>query len=109
MEADKDGDGKLSFEEFAEVVAKTVRETLLPDVSSHSNITLLSGYRKANVAGAHVLNNRLWPLSSSIPFSLSILTSLRSLVLCLVSDLLITMYCNITISTGTCAALRRFC
>ena len=25
MEADKDGDGKLSFEEFTNVVAKTVR------------------------------------------------------------------------------------
>ena len=28
MEADKDGDGKLSFEEFAQMVANTVRSYL---------------------------------------------------------------------------------
>lgn len=27
MEADQDGDGKLSFEEFTQVVAKTVRDS----------------------------------------------------------------------------------
>jgi hypothetical protein len=30
MEADRDGDGKLSFEEFALMVSNTVRSLLLP-------------------------------------------------------------------------------
>lgn len=29
MEADRDGDGKLSFEEFAEIVSRTVRHLAL--------------------------------------------------------------------------------
>jgi len=32
MEADKDGDGKLSFEEFAQMVANTVRNYRNPHV-----------------------------------------------------------------------------
>ena len=35
MEADKDGDGKLSFEEFAMVVSNTVRYT---DLSRHGSV-----------------------------------------------------------------------
>ena len=32
MEADKDGDGKLSFEEFAQMVANTVRPRHKPSI-----------------------------------------------------------------------------
>ena len=36
MEADKDGDGKLSFEEFANMVSNTVCGIYLPIMQLHS-------------------------------------------------------------------------
>lgn len=50
MEGDHDRDGKLSFEEFAQMVSNTV--SLVPIMwPSHLNAILMSdylGYRKAN-------------------------------------------------------------
>ena len=66
MEADKDGDGKLSFEEFTNMVANTVRWAKLP----HSPQSLCSflvtecpslGYREADDTGGPLL--ALWLLS----------------------------------------------
>jgi hypothetical protein len=47
MEADKDGDGKLSFEEFTYMVANTVRR---PHLAPHSGSDYLPspGYREAD-------------------------------------------------------------
>lgn len=47
MEADKDGDGKLSFEEFAMMVSNTVYIFVLAILEALSH-TFLSGHCKAN-------------------------------------------------------------
>ena len=53
MEADKDGDGKLSFEEFAQTVANTVRFFTL---DSYRILTFpISGYCQANDTRRSVL------------------------------------------------------
>lgn len=54
MEADQDGDGKLSFEEFTNVVAKTVSEQV--DVKlSHLSHPCNLGYRQADDFRASLL------------------------------------------------------
>lgn len=53
MEADKDGDGKLSFEEFTNMVANTVCQ---PELGRCSLLTLCyAGYREANDSRGPVL------------------------------------------------------
>ena len=59
MEADKDGDGKLSFEEFSMMVANTVRN-LSPRFSTASNPHSFSlGYRETNDFGGPFLSSQL--------------------------------------------------
>lgn len=54
MEADQDGDGKLSFEEFTNVVAKTVSEQV--DIKlSHFSHPCNPGYRQADDFRASLL------------------------------------------------------
>lgn len=55
MEADKDGDGKLSFEEFTNIVSKTVRPFPLRSASNIFLIRLLLGHRETNDARGFVL------------------------------------------------------
>lgn len=52
MEADKDGDGKLNFEEFTSMVAKTVGDIT---VKMFTCLTLLLGYCEADDTGRPVL------------------------------------------------------
>ena len=52
MEADKDGDGKLSFEEFTQMVSNTVRAPVLAYVRHPPVLTphVLAGHREADDA-----------------------------------------------------------
>lgn len=61
MEADKDGDGKLNFEEFTAMVAKTVSSPLctMSRMTLGSDDTRDLGYRQANDSRGFVLN-RVW-------------------------------------------------
>jgi Ca2+-binding EF-hand superfamily protein len=66
MEADKDGDGKLSFEEFTNMVANTVRWAKLPHSPQSLRSFLVTecpslGYREADDTGGPLL--ALWLLS----------------------------------------------
>jgi hypothetical protein len=54
MEADRDGDGKLSFEEFALMVSNTVRRPP-PHPSPPAADTARAGYREADDARGPVL------------------------------------------------------
>ena len=65
MEADKDGDGKLSFEEFTNMVANTVRWAKLPHSPQFLRSILVTeclslGYREADDTGGPLL--ALWLL-----------------------------------------------
>lgn len=53
MEADKDGDGKLSFEEFASMVANTV--SLFLCIYGEYMLIIYEGYRETDDAGGLVL------------------------------------------------------
>ena len=55
MEADQDGDGKLSFEEFAQMVANTVRSFLLCTAHTLIKSPRLTGHCQANDSGGLVL------------------------------------------------------
>lgn len=55
MEADQDGDGKLSFEEFAQTVANTVCSYPIEILSLTS---LSAGYSEANDSGRPVLSEQ---------------------------------------------------
>ena len=57
MEADKDGDGKLSFEEFTNVVAKTVSGAVTLTVIAYFKSPDL-GYCEANDSGTPLLGIR---------------------------------------------------
>ena len=63
MEADKDGDGKLSFEEFTQMVANTVRGLTLRNLCGPFLVTDCPslGYREADDTGGPLL--ALWLLS----------------------------------------------
>jgi hypothetical protein len=54
MEADKDGDGKLSFEEFSSMVANTVRRARA--VLSRWKLNGCLGHRETDDAGGSVLS-----------------------------------------------------
>ena len=59
MEADKDGDGKLSFEEFSMMVANTVRaQSSLPRHSVTMRYLFL-GYRETNDSRGPLLSSQL--------------------------------------------------
>jgi hypothetical protein len=77
MEADKDGDGKLSFEEFTNMVANTVRGRKRPLVFAHLCGLFLvtdcpsSGYREADDTGGPLL--ALWlPLMTHSRLTLNV-------------------------------------
>lgn len=55
MEADKDGDGKLSFDEFVQMVSNTVRLACLCPTDL-GLIGDFAGYRQANDTGGSVLS-----------------------------------------------------
>lgn len=61
MEADHDGDGKLSFEEFTEVVAKTVcliSSPFSPPFTQSYITSYLPGYRETDDARALILDGQ---------------------------------------------------
>ena len=58
MEADKDGDGKLSFEEFSAMVSNTVSCDFLPQIWFGCSCVLFVGYREADDARGYVLSER---------------------------------------------------
>lgn len=64
MEADKDGDGKLSFEEFSAMVSNTVS---LHSTEDEPELMVSIGYRQANDAGGYVLINHV--AHSTVPIS----------------------------------------
>ena len=69
MEADKDGDGKLSFEEFAQMVANTVSYLSSHAVPGKADHTISTGHRETNDARGSILNTAWDQKPLSIPFT----------------------------------------
>ena len=55
MEADKDGDGKLSFDEFVQMVANTVRSCCNSHIVLGETDHCLTGHRETNDARGSIL------------------------------------------------------
>lgn len=73
MEADQDGDGKLSFEEFAQMVSNTVRMSIVVwSCLLLRQGSRFTGYRQTDDTGGLVLMHQLcsfpYPLSTSPDF-----------------------------------------
>lgn len=55
MEGDQDGDGKLSFEEFAQMVSNTVRRSALSTFCRSLPLRIYLGHCETNDTGRFVL------------------------------------------------------